>query len=139
MPISLPPPIELWLKEVEPFYCVEFGERFWFIESLESLEKPTNVNGNVTPSWCQLQSYVKMYREVFDGQEYLLDNKSQEFTFKRLNSCIAIGDDNGDPLFIDPSTNYSVWCLYHDGADIEKLSEDFTQFSNTAKPIHEET
>jgi len=130
MNVPLPETYVRWLDEVGNTSPVKRFGRSWRIYSRAQLVEAVDIDHNTTPAWQQLQSYAKMYRSL-SGEEdgCLLDQNEHSFPFKRLEQCVVIGECNGDPLFVDPSDGYSVWCLYHDGADIEELADALDRFT----------
>ena len=45
---------------------------------------------------------------------------------------MAIGDNNGDVVFLDPTDEYTVWIWYHEGADVERLADSFERWLEMA-------
>ena len=135
MNAPLPETYLRWLEEVADTSAVKRFGRSWWISSRTELEETVDIDHSSTPAWQQLQSYVKMYRSL-SGEEdgCLLDQNAHAFPFKRLEQCVVIGECNGDPLCVDPSDGYSVWCLYHDGADVEQLAQALNRF--TVEGLH---
>ncbi|MFO1064077.1 MAG: hypothetical protein U0892_09455 [Pirellulales bacterium] len=47
---------------------------------------------------------------------------------------LAIGDNNGDVLFLDPGDSFSIWLWHCDGADVERLADSFDEWLESAMP-----
>ena len=88
------------------------------------------------PSWQQLKAYSDLYKQI-NQLNATCDQDGNDFDLSRLNNCIAIGDDNGEPLFCDPSDSYSVWCYYPDGGDVKLLSKSLEDFISEAEIIND--
>ena len=130
--IPLPKEYFVWLKSIPDF--IEYSDREWCISSLSELEESVNIDGMKTPSWKQLSSYLTTYQQV-TGENHACDQNGKKIPLERLRKCITIGDYNGDPLFIDPSDKFSVWCYHHDGGDVEKLAPSLKDFTKGARPV----
>lgn len=130
---KLPPAYKKFLKdhdgETEYSFDDVDGYRFYSTEELTEL---TQINREKVENIYQLKAFVNSIREIYgdqtedqDGEPYLMD---------RLASGLAIGDNNGDVLFLDPEDDYSVCIWHHDGADVERLAESFDQWLELATP-----
>ena len=51
-----------------------------------------------------------------------------KFTLARLRKGLCVGHCNGDPLFLDPTTKYSVWGYSRDGRYVGKVADSFATF-----------
>ncbi len=71
----------------------------------------------------QLKAYVNSIR-AFQGDE-TEDQDGAPYSLDRLVAGLAIGENNGDVLFLDPENGYSVWIWHHDGSDVERLADSF--------------
>ena len=127
MKIPLPDTYFEWLEKTKGAYCVKHAERLWFISTAEELEEELIINKQAIPSWQQLKAFTPLYRKL-NQSNATLDQDENEFLLDRLDACIAIGDDNGDPLFCDPSDSHSIWCYYHDGGDVQLISNSLEAF-----------
>ena len=61
----------------------------------------------------------------------------KKFTLARLRKGVCVGVCNGDPLFLDPADDYSVWTFSQENATVEKLAGSFAAFvkpPRAAKP-----
>jgi len=70
-----------------------------------------------------IRKHIGDETEDQDGEPYSLD---------RLAAGLAMGDNNGDVVFLDPADDCSVWLWYHDGADVERLADSFEQWLEMA-------
>ncbi len=136
MKIPLPDFYYRWLEKTKSAYCVKYAERLWFISTLEELEEEITIDKNALPSWQQLKAYSDLYKQI-NQLNATCDQDGNDFDLSRLNDCIAIGDDNGEPLFCDPSDSYSVWCYYPDGGDVKLLSTSLDDFISEAEIIND--
>ena len=51
-----------------------------------------------------------------------------KFTLARMRKGLCVGHCNGDPMFLDPTTKYSVWGYSRDGKYVGKLADTFATF-----------
>jgi len=52
---------------------------------------------------------------------------------ERVESGFVIGSEDGDYLYLDSTDNHSVWIYYHDGGDVLRVAESFSDLVNTGK------
>ena len=108
----------------------------WRFYSTEELTKVIRVNRDKIPAIHQLSAFVSSIREyVGDETE---DQDGEPYSLDRLAAGLAIGDNNGDVVFLDPTDEYSVWIWYHDGADVERLADSFEQWLEMATVSEDE-
>ena len=136
MTIPLPDAYYRWLYTLDLDETVEHSGRSWWLSSEAQLTEDVNVDGKSTPSWQQLSSFVATFQEC-TGLAETQDQDGNAVPLSRLGSCVVIGDDNGDPLFVDPSDGFSVWCYHHDGGDVERLCASLDQFMADATQSQE--
>ncbi len=90
------------------------------------------INREKVPNIFQLSAYAKSLRE-YVGDE-LEDQDGEPYSVDRLSAGLAVGDNNGDVIFLDAEDSYSVWMFHHDGADVERLANSFHEWLEAAKP-----
>lgn len=95
----------------------------WTLDTKEDLLTTVQIDRRETASIFQLQSITETLREV--GADEVEDQDEEPYSLERLAAGLAIGTNNGDVMFLDPSDGYSVWVYYHDGSDVERLADDF--------------
>ena len=120
-----------WLSSLGVPYYVVYRDHEWELFNEQKLNEEINIDGLITPRWKQLESFAQTYSEV-TGEDETVDQFGNAFSLERLKKGITIGDDNGDPLFIDPKDSNSVWCYHHDGGDVEKLCNSLEELRNMA-------
>ena len=132
----------------------EFQNSYWLFASLFSEERKGWASPNLTldsgfsidmkpdiPFIKAISMFVDSY--LTDLSQALKADDGTKFSAERLKETFCVAEEeNGDYLFID-SENQGVYAFYHDGFDIEKLSDsidDFLSFSNkeVASDIQEE-
>ncbi|WP_353961557.1 SMI1/KNR4 family protein [Pleionea litopenaei] len=136
MIIPLPDRYFEWFNKTNNAYCVKFAGRFWNISRRNELEEEIRIDRESVPSWQQLKAYSAMYKEI-NQQNATCDQDGNQFELSRLSDCIVIGEDNGEPLFCDPSDSYSIWCYYPDGGDVKYLSSSLDVFIAKAELIYD--
>lgn len=80
----------------------------------------------------QLQAYANSVGE-YVGKE-TEDQDGEPYALEQLAAGLAIGDNNGDVIFLDPADAYSVWLFHHDGTDVERLADTFQEWLERADP-----
>ena len=108
------------------------GEDGWWLAASDKLLKSINIDGKKHPYVHQLRGYAATLRDVFQS-EATTDVNGNDHSFDRLEAGLAIGDNNGDVLFLDPSNKFSVWLFCHDGGYVEKLAASFAKWLSKAK------
>ena len=97
-------------KETATIIC---DGREFVLCSLSVLSESSNVDNHIFPRVFILKGYFKTLQEI--GFEFSSQEK------KLFENALAIGDENGDILFIDQTkTNSSLYIFYPDGGDIKK-------------------
>jgi len=118
---------ELTIKE-----GVDFEEQDWEIwgeeELLESWEM---VDVGTAMNFECLKLYVKVQREM--GGVNWTESNAGNIELERVESGFAIGSENGDYLYLDPTDNYSVWIYYHDGGDVLRVADSFSDLRNNGE------
>jgi hypothetical protein len=102
----------------------------WRFYTVEELTEVIRVNRDKVQAILQLSAYVSSIRKhIGDETE---DQDGEPYSLDRLAAGLAIGDNNGDVVFLDPTDEYSVWIWYHDGADVERLVDSFARWLEMA-------
>ena len=102
MDLNLPTYYLDWISSLDLEDPVVFEGRDWYLFSSEELVEEITIDGQSTPTFMQLQSFLSTLKEVA-GQSPISMEEGLD--------CITIGESNGDPLFYKKS-DYSLWC-YH--------------------------
>lgn len=118
MSIEIPDYYLNWISSLDLDEPVNYEKKDWYLYSLEELSNDTTIDSYTTPTYMQLQSFLKTQREVTGEAPLSNDDVAQ---------CITIGENNGDPLFFKKNDN-SLWCYYVDGGDIEKICDSLKTF-----------
>lgn len=92
-----------------------------------------NIDGRTGSFRDILSLYSQTLAEVSREPSVPICPAIHEFGLDRLAQGVAIGEENGDILFLDPSDGHSVWCYWHEG-DIQRLADFFTAWYEKAKP-----
>ena len=109
----------------------------WKLKSCEELLQPNRVNGSKRPFHCVLSEHTEMMQEFCGkGSATNLDLKfgapsGTPISFWQINKCIAIGDFNGDYMYLDPMENMSVWIFFHDGCQVQRISGSFASWARS--------
>ncbi|MBW2960555.1 SMI1/KNR4 family protein [Mesonia aestuariivivens] len=104
--------------------------RYWNMMGKTELLKRWTMNGvGEAANYECLKLYTHIEGENLD--ELYIDSAFGRVELKRVAKGFVIGHENGDYLYLDPESNFSVWIYYHDGGDITKISESFDLFLKT--------
>jgi hypothetical protein len=107
----------------------------WRFYTSDEITEVIRVNREKVMNIHQLKAFANSIRE-FHGDE-TEDQDGEPYPLDRLAAGLAIGDNNGDIVFLDPGDDYSVWLWHHDGADVERLADSFQQWLDMATPDDE--
>lgn len=99
----------------------------WWLDQKTELLKVINVDRRKVESIYQLKSFAKAVQKQIDDDE-IEDENGEPFSLARLAQGLAIGNNNGDILFLDPTDQYSAWIYHHDGFDVERLAGSFAEW-----------
>lgn len=120
-----------WLSSIDIEDSLLYGDRGWYLMDETELSENITIDGIISPAYAQLISLVITQFEV-TGQDNIISNTGELFTIERIRKCVAIGESNGAPLFVDVSKDNSLWCYYSDGGEIEKVSDSLDYFIEKA-------
>ena len=125
-----------YLKSDEPNFELEIDNAYWSmatalesdwdgqapltLESEFSLDRITPV-----PFVYALKMFLRSAEDFLEEGIIQCEN-GKDFTTERLLNGSAIGEENGDLLFLDSETE-AVYAFYHDGFYISKVSDSFSQ------------
>jgi SMI1 / KNR4 family (SUKH-1) len=102
----------------------------WRFYTIEELTEVIRVNRDKVLTIHQLTAFASSIREYIGDETE--DQDGEPYSLDRLAAGLAIGDSNGDVVFLDPADEYSVWLWHHDGADVERLADSFEQWLEMA-------
>jgi len=100
---------------------LNMNEEFFHLFSLDELCKEITVDKTKIIQAKVLVGYAKTLKEFVFDRENTIDNEGNKFSLERLSNCVAIGFENTNILFFDPSENNSLYIFYPDGGDVKKL------------------
>jgi hypothetical protein len=109
------------------------GGEQWVLATLAELSDPNL--GSVATAAGERISASRLTRVYADALKAGQDVTSvpvwgtkRKFTLARLRKGLCVGHCNGDPLFLDPTTKYSVWGYNREGKFVAKLADTFATF-----------
>ena len=105
----------------------------WRFFTTEELTEIIRIDRQKVMNIHQLQAFAKSVQDHV-GEE-TEDQDGEPYALERLAAGLAIGDNNGDVVFLDPEDSYSVWLFHHDGADVERLADSFQEWLEMAEPV----
>jgi hypothetical protein len=108
--------------------------RCWWLFGIDRLQNELDMIGvGKAPAYSSLRLYTACYREA-SGASVVYASGGDELPIDRVAGGFVIGDENGDPLYLDPSDGFSVWTYCHDGANVRKLARSFEEWIKQATP-----
>jgi len=113
------------------------ANRAWSLMTERQLFEPLHMKGvGSAERW----SVMKLCLTAAFGKprhELLVESPNGPLHLDRVFVGIAIGSENTDYLYLDPTDNFSVWMFHGDGVcDVERVSESFTEF--VSRSVREE-
>ncbi len=118
-----------------------FEGRRWFLAPLSAtgsvsddaqsaLSSIVTVSGEKAPFTGVLELHAKKLSELIGV--YTNDANGNSYEVKRLSGGIAIGEAEGDILYLDRFDRFSVWCYYQNSGDVKLLAKTFETWLETA-------
>ena len=99
-----------WLSSIDTAEVVCYrGNEFYLFPESELTDEVT-IDKNTVNTFNQLYSFIKTQLEV---------SGCSPLTIEQCSSCITIGTDNGNPVFIDLTRDSELFCYYLDGGYVE--------------------
>jgi len=120
-----------------------FAGRRWFLAPLPETD---DVSGNETPSLLTMMTVsgktapfigvLELHARALSALvgDYTTDSNGNSYEVKRLSNGIAIGEAEGDILYLDRFDQFSVWCYYQNSGDVELLAKTFDAWLEKAAP-----
>jgi|GEM_PF-1593234 len=103
----------------------------WFFWGLWRLGETTHIEGAPDrPAWNVLASFAEIDRGV--RHRVSAPSDSGEIPLERLESSVAVAEENGDYLYLDSVDGYSVWVYLHDSGEVCKVADSFDEWLSTA-------
>ncbi|MEZ9200244.1 SMI1/KNR4 family protein [Shewanella sp. 10N.286.54.B9] len=132
--LELPKPYLDFLLKDEPELEIEIQDCYWFMATVLPSDwegqEPLTLESDFSLDRLEPVPFIhalKMF--LLTAQEFLHGNVIQNesgsnFTIERLSRGIAIGEENGDLLFID-ANSFGVYAFYHDGYYVSEIAGSF--------------
>lgn len=74
---------------------------------------------------------LKLYTSAYQAfmNEDTVYSEGGDIPIQRVADGFVIGsEEDGDPLYLDPHNDFSVWRYFHDGGDVEKKADTFEEY-----------
>ena len=133
--LKLPAPYERFLKSktAKPEVVTPDG-RLWRLATPDELAE-TSYSFTETAA-AKPVPFVRCTRAFADllkaGQNLkavpIVGEKKKKFTLARLRKGVCVGASDGDPVFLDPSDEHSVWTYSQDQMTVAKVAASFAKF-----------
>ena len=115
-----------WLSSIDTAEVVYYrGSEFYLFPESELADEVT-IDKNIVNTFNQLYAFIKTQLEV---------SGSSPLTIEQCSSCITIGTDNGNPVFIDLMRDSELFCYYLDGGYVEAKGGNLLGLTIEAKNI----
>ena len=143
--LTLPPAVERRIKsKTAPRQVVTGTGRVWTLATPEELAE-TSYSLSETAAAKPLpfvrctRAFADLLKAGKDGKPgakavSIVGRPKEKFTVARLRRGVCVGASNGDPLFLDPSDQYSVWTYSQDTGTVQRLANDFAAFVKPRPP-----
>jgi hypothetical protein len=120
-----------------------FAGRRWFLSPLSetgsvsdnvqpALSSIVTVSGKDSPFTSVLELHAQTLSKLLGV--YTNDASGNSYGVNRLGSGIAIGEAEGDILYLDRLDRFSVWCYYQSSGNVELLAKTFETWLEKATP-----
>jgi hypothetical protein len=123
------------------YYLFE-GHRWFLAPLLETdrvsddappaLSSMVTVSGKEAPFTGVLELHAQALSKLIGV--YTNDTNGNSYGMNRLSGGIAIGEAEGDILYLDRLDRFSVWCYYQNSGDVKLLAKTFETWLKTATP-----
>jgi hypothetical protein len=107
------------------------GRDFRFHTLKELAKKPT---GKSLPPIAAMQSWAKIVREAVGDLGLKIPGTTKTLLPEELAEAACVGDENGDPLFFNPTNDDQLLLLNHDGMDLEVVTKNFDKWIKSHAP-----
>jgi hypothetical protein len=133
--LKLPAPYERFLKsKTAKLEVVTADGRLWRLATPDELAE-TSYSFTETAA-AKPVPFVRCTRAFADllkaGQNLkgvpIVGEKKKKFTLARLRKGICVGASDGDPVFLDPSDEHSVWTYSQDQMTVARVAPSFAKF-----------
>ena len=139
VPHQLPDEYLAFLREHDGHQRYEhrsMAGKSWYLASIAPEHQPS-LSGpclmdNQTPYHQMLTLHAEILRDTNEKDNVPLHASIKKYGLDRLGQGFAIGEENSDLLFLDPTDELSLWCFYHDG-EIQRVSDSFGKWFAKAK------
>lgn len=112
--------------------CYHFdGMGSWRLANDAELSSVVRIDGRRESYLRQLRAYSESIRSA-TGEDMTEDGDGNPFPLDRLAAGLAIGENNGDVMFLDPVDGHAVWLFHVDGGDVERLAASFADWLEAA-------
>ncbi len=105
--------------------------RYWQIMNQQTLLETWEMKGvGRAANYESLKLYVQLQREF--GRGDFTPSNVGKIPLDRVAAGFVFGEENGDYVYLDAADGNSVWIYYHDGGDVLRIADSFSDFLETA-------
>jgi hypothetical protein len=139
--LTLPPAYEKFLKSKDaPRHVVSRDGRSWALATPEELgETGHGLSDAAGPKPLPFVRCTRFFADHVRTSKNaravpIVGEAKKKFTLARLRKGVCVGVCNGDPLFLDPTDDFSAWTYSQENSTVEKLAGSFAAFAKP-KPV----
>jgi hypothetical protein len=133
--LTLPPAYEKFLKSEDAMRHVASPDgRSWELATPDELgETGYSLSDAVGPRPLPFVRCTRFFADHVQASKNakavpIVGEAKRKFTLARLRKGVCVGVCNGDPLFLDPSDDFSAWTYSQEHGTVEKLAGSFAAF-----------
>lgn len=110
----------------------ELDDIEWWVATKSELTTTVTIDGSEYPYGQQLAGYSKSLASL-SGSTNTEDHKGNEYPLTRLAAGLAFATGDGDVLYFDPADGLSVWQFEHDGGEVTRIAQSFSDWLQSAE------
>ena len=104
----------------------------WFFWGVERLEEDVAIEGALNrKAWNVLASFVEIDKKFH--KRLSAPSSNAAIALDHLNKAVTIAEENGDYLYFDSLSDFSLWMYFHDSGETQKVAETFDEWLRSAE------
>ncbi|MEM7477595.1 MAG: SMI1/KNR4 family protein [Planctomycetota bacterium] len=126
-----PPDFLTFLESHTGNDAYEFDDVDWWVATKSELVADINIDGTEYMYSKQLAGYSNALAALSGGMS-TEDDDGNAYPLARLAAGLAFATGDGEVLYFDPADGFSVWQFEHDGGEVTRLADSFTDWLQSA-------
>ena len=82
-------------------------------------------------AWNVLASFVEIDKKF--RKRLSAPSSNAAIALDHLNKAVTIAEENGDYLYFDSLSDFSLWMYFHDSGETQKVAETFDEWLRSAE------